>query len=76
LSTLHEELVARHALTTCKLCMYLRTLSAQEHDEWQVELRWPNEVVSNTSVVRALERRGLHLDEASVRRHRSNHVSR
>ena len=23
-----------------------RTLSAQERDEWKVELRWPNEVVS------------------------------
>lgn len=72
--TLHSELAA--GPTGCKVCTYVAGLPAGQAAEWQAELKLPVKVIGNTSVVLALKRRGIHIEEASVRRHRTNHVAR
>lgn len=77
-SPLRAELVGS-LKTTCKLCAFLGGLPTDGPDgstEWQAHLSLPPEVVAHARVVGALKRRGVHLDEASVRRHRAHHVNR
>ena len=68
MSDLHSELVTPIG---CKVCAYLGNLAPSEADEWKREMRDP--AVGNVAVQRALNRRGVAITEASVRRHRSNH---
>jgi len=75
LGDLHGELTSGSA-PACKVCAYMCTLAPSEAAEWNTELSLPVGVVSNAVVVRALARRGVDLQEASVRRHRTNHVPR
>ena len=60
----------------CKVCAYLTTLSPAERTEWQQELALPVSIVGHTVVLNALKRRGLDIEDPSVRRHRRNHGSR
>ena len=71
--TLHDEL---HGLPkgACRICQYLQTLTVIQRAEWEMELAHPVTEVGNSKVVDALFRRGIAIDEASVRRHRRNHV--
>lgn len=71
--SLHAELAGATA-PACKVCAFLSNFAPSEVAEWQVELALPINLVSNTAVVNALRRRGESITEASVRRHRSNHV--
>ena len=64
------------AVPVCKLCAYLTTLGPAERAEWQQELALPVSIVGNTAVLNALKRRGLEIEDPSVRRHRRNHGSR
>lgn len=73
--SLHEELT-RGASPACKLCAYLQTLGPFAEAEWNRELALPTSVVSHASVVTALAHREVDVTEASVRRHRRNHVQR
>ena len=58
----------------CRICAYLRTLPIVVSMEWEAELALPVTEVGNSKVVEALFRRGVDIDETSVRRHRRNHV--
>jgi len=71
--SLHERLTETPT-AACKVCAYILSLSQREQVEWQVELLLPLHVVSNMSIVRELKKHGVSVDEASVRRHRRNHV--
>ncbi len=70
--TLHAELTGPPK-GGCHICMFLKTLYPGPRDEWVHELSLPVTVVGNARVVDALHRRGVVIDEASVRRHRRNH---
>ena len=72
MTTLHDEL-ADGTQATCKLCAFLSTLDSYNRQTWARELSLPVIVIGNTSVVLALKRRGVSIEEASVRRHRKNH---
>lgn len=67
--SIRDELVAGTA-TGCKLCAFISVQDEDAQGEWRAALALPVKVVGNLSVVRALARRGLAIDEASVRRHR------
>ena len=75
MSTLHEELAGQSA-PTCKLCAFLSGLSPAERAEWQTELELPVSIIGNIAVLNALKRRGVDIEDPSVRRHRRNHVAR
>lgn len=68
--SLRDELMG--GTTACKLCAFLDELS--DSGEWVELLALPVAEVGNMQVVKALRRRGLIIDERSVRRHRRNHV--
>ena len=73
MTALHDEL-ADGTQATCKLCAFLSTLDSDKNrTEWTRELALPVAVIGNISVVLALKRRGVSIEEASVRRHRKNH---
>ena len=71
MTSLSEELAPSSG---CRVCSFLAALPAREAAEWRGELGKPVNQVGNTSVVRALAKRGVILNEASVRRHRVNHA--
>jgi len=71
MTTLHDEL-ADGSPAACKLCNFLGH-NPEVAEEWARELALPVTLVGNTSVVLALKRRGVNIEEASVRRHRRNH---
>jgi hypothetical protein len=71
---LHDELLGETRSGACKLCVYLSRLDPVVRGEWQAEIALPKETVSHTAIMVALKRRGVSIEEASVRRHRSNHV--
>jgi hypothetical protein len=71
--SLHDEL-AEQRPSACKICTYLDTLPFGEADEWERELSLPVSEIGNMSVVSALRRRGVLVEETSVRRHRRNHL--
>jgi hypothetical protein len=75
MTTLHDEL-ADGSPAACKLCAFLQSRHPEDAEEWARELALPTTMVGNTSVVLALKRRGVSIEEASVRRHRRNHVAR
>jgi len=72
---LHDELVGDTKGGACKLCTYLHSLPPTERAEWIAEIKLPKEAVSHTAIMVALKRRGISIEEASVRRHRANHVA-
>lgn len=74
--SLHAELAGETRAGACKVCTYLFTLEPAARLEWQAELALPKETISHASVVTALKRRNVSIEEASVRRHRINHVAR
>lgn len=71
--SLHDELTGPPK-GGCRICAYLQTLPLADEVEWTRELSLPVTVVGNSKVVEALYRRGVTIDETSVRRHRRNHV--
>lgn len=74
MSRLHDELVGDTRGGACKVCTYLHSLDAPTRAEWVAEIALPREIVSHAALVVALKRRGISIEEASVRRHRSNHT--
>lgn len=60
----------------CKLCTFMLTLDEADRKELADNLALPVTVVGNKAVVAFMGRRGITLDETSVRRHRSNHGNR
>jgi hypothetical protein len=77
--SLHDELIAEKG-GACKVCTYLSRLDPIEAAEWEVEIARPNPKgtgydIPNTALVVALRRRKVNIEEASVRRHRLNHVA-
>ena len=70
--SLHDELTASPG--KCKVCTFLETLHDLDRAEWDRELALPVTRVHNAAVVSALRRRGVVLEESSVRRHRANHA--
>ena len=73
MTSLHAELAGNTPATSCILCAYLASLSTAEAAEWSAELALPIAEVGHIAVVTVLRRRGVTVDEASVRRHRKNH---
>ena len=73
---LHEELLGDSNRRACKLCTFLSRLPAGEREEWEREIALPMTTISHAAIVVALKRRQVSIEEASVRRHRSNHVNR
>jgi len=73
-STLSEELAADQASSQCRICAWLETQSPESQGEWRTELSRPAKVISHTSVLRALKKRGVATSETSVKRHRSLHA--
>ena len=75
-NSLHEELLHESGKGgACKICSYLHTLDAATRAEWAKEIALPHEVVSHMALVVVLKRHGVSIEEASVRRHRNNHVA-
>jgi hypothetical protein len=72
--SLHDELVGDSKRGACKVCSFLATLSEPERAEWEREIALPTTTISHAAIVVALKRRRVSIEEASVRRHRSNHV--
>lgn len=72
--TVLDDLRKKDMPDDCKLCFYISTLSQSTQDEWEEAMRQSVGVVPNANVVRYLAPRGVKLTEASVRRHRKNHV--
>jgi hypothetical protein len=72
--TLHDELT-QPGRGACRICVFLSTLPAVVAMEWGAELSLPVTEVGNSAVVAALFRRGVVIDETSVRRHRRNHAT-
>lgn len=75
--SLHDELIAEKG-GACKVCTYLSRLPSAEAAEWETEIarRTPKGYdIPNTAIVVALRRRKVSIEEASVRRHRLNHVA-
>jgi hypothetical protein len=70
--TLHDELT-KPVRGACRICVFLSTLPTVVRAEWEMELAYPVTDVGNSAVVAALFRRGITIDETSVRRHRRNH---
>jgi hypothetical protein len=70
--SLHDEL-AEPRPVMCKICTYLDTLSDEDRAEWEKELALPVASIGNMAVVYTLQRRGVFVEETSVRRHRRNH---
>lgn len=58
----------------CHLCVYLDSLPAVAQAEWKVALAKPVTMVGNTAIVEYLDESQMYTTEASVRRHRKNHV--
>lgn len=75
MGALHEELAGETKKGACKLCTFLFSLPPASRAEWERELAQPIEEVGNSAVVVAMKRRGVGIEEASVRRHRRNHVA-
>jgi hypothetical protein len=73
---LHDELVAESKGGACKVCTFLARLDPATRSEWENELALPVETITHAAIVVALKRRSIPIEEASVRRHRKNHVSR
>jgi len=74
MSSLHVELVS-NSPSGCKVCSFIRSLPSREAVEWVRELGLTVSEVGNSAIVKALQKRGIVLNEASVRRHRTNHAS-
>lgn len=74
---LHEELTADSPTSGCKVCTFLANMDTDVEGlkEWDTELALPVTIISHKAVVKALQKRGVEVTEASVRRHRSNHVA-
>lgn len=72
--SLHDELLADSRKGACKVCTFLSRLPAAERAEWEQEIAQPIKVITHAAIVVALRRRSVNIEEASVRRHRSNHV--
>ena len=72
---LHEELLGEMG-GACKCCTFLAKQSPRERAEWEGEFALPVAEISHTAFVVALNRRGVRIEEASVRRHRRNHAVR
>jgi hypothetical protein len=70
--SLHEELVGERG-RACKVCTFLSRLDPVTRSEWESEIALPITEISHAAIVVALRRRGLSIEEASVRRHRRNH---
>jgi hypothetical protein len=74
-TSLHDELIGLND-HSCKVCVFLSQLSPDLEEEWVRELALPVKEIGNTAIVRALARRGIQIDETSVRRHRRNHYGK
>lgn len=80
--SLHDELLGETRAGACKLCTFLAQQDPATRAEWQRELALPaiatagQDNVAHAAIVVALKRRNVSIEEASVRRHRSNHVAR
>lgn len=74
--SLHEELVGESKGGACKVCTFLSRLDPVTRAEWEVEIARPMDEISHTAILVAMKRRAISIEEASVRRHRSNHVTR
>lgn len=72
--TLHDELVGESVRGACKVCTFLSRLDPATRAEWEREVSLPVETISHAAIVVAMKRRGTNIEEASVRRHRRNHV--
>lgn len=72
--SLHEELVGESVGGACKVCTFLSRLDPLTRSEWEQEIALPVTTISHAAIVVAMKRRGLSIEEASVRRHRRNHV--
>jgi len=75
MTTLHDELVGESRGGACKVCTFLSHLDPVSRAEWEQEIARPTETITHTALVVALRRRNVMLEEASVRRHRKNHVT-
>ena len=69
-----EELMTTPKPKGCKICAYLESIDPGTAAEWDVALAKPVTLVGNTSVQMALRKRGVIVEETSVRRHRRNHT--
>ena len=75
MSSLHAELVGDSKGGACKVCTFLSRLDPATRAEWEQEIALPPTEVAHTAIVVALRRRMVSITEASVRRHRSDHVN-
>jgi hypothetical protein len=69
-----EELMTTPKNNGCKICTYLESVAPPYAAEWDAALAKPVDVVGNTAIQTALRRRGVIVEETSVRRHRRNHT--
>ena len=74
--SLHDELAVQQRPNTCTLCTFLESLVPPKRAEWERELALPPSVIGHSAVAKYLVKIGVSIEESSVRRHRSNHVSR
>ena len=74
MTSLHAELVEETKGGACRVCTYVLGLPPLDQAVWTTEIALPLTIVSHMALVVALKRRGVSITEASVRRHRSNHV--
>ena len=73
---LHSELAGESKGGACKVCTFLHRLDPSARAEWEQEIALPLSEISHAAIVIAMKRRMVPIEEASVRRHRSNHVGR
>jgi hypothetical protein len=74
MASLHDELLGESKGGACKVCTFLARLDPASRAEWQREIAMPITDITHTAIVVALKRRNISIEEASVRRHRANHV--
>jgi hypothetical protein len=74
MASLHDELLGRARVGRAKFARSSPVSTQPPRAEWQREIAMPITDITHTAIVVALKRRNISIEEASVRRHRANHV--